>query len=301
MTSFDTFLTGVCDRYQAMFSAQGPQYDQVFVEIAQPVLSQLAAGDAPYHTVAHTLQVIKVGQAILEGKQFHEGSVSPRDWLHMLVALLCHDIGYVKGVCQGDRPAHHCYANGAGGYVHLPPHATGATLSEHHVARSQAYVATYLAHCPWLDTAAIQWNIEMTRFPVPDNERYRDTCSYAGLCRAADLLGQLGDPQYMQKLSALFDEFEETGTNQTLGYKTPTDLRASYPHFYRHIVHPYIQRSLYYLGATSVGPKLISQLYTNICLAKMAQPQTDKTSLRLKKLHSEAELLPWQEAGFIFT
>ncbi len=301
MTRFDAVLTGVCDHYQAMFGSKGPQYDQVFVDIAKSVLPRLAMGDAPYHTVEHTLQVIKVGQAILEGKQSYEGSVSPRDWLSMLVALLCHDIGYIKGICPGDRPQCHRYDTGKGGQVYLHPQATGAALSEHHVARSQAYVATHFSQRPWLDVAAIQWNIEMTRFPVPDDARYRDTASYGGLCRAADLLGQLGDPRYMQKLSALFDEFEETGTNQTLGYKTPADLRASYPHFYRHMVYPYIRHSLHYLGATTVGPRLISQLYTNICLAKMAQPRTDGTSSRLKQLHSEAELLPWQEAGFVFT
>ena len=30
------------------------------------------------------------------------GSVNPRDWLHFIVSLLCHDIGYVRGICRGD-------------------------------------------------------------------------------------------------------------------------------------------------------------------------------------------------------
>ncbi|NER78265.1 MAG: metal-dependent phosphohydrolase [Leptolyngbya sp. SIO1D8] len=301
MSSFGDVLIDVSDRYQVMFGSNGPRYDKTFVDIANPILLKLASGDAPYHTVDHTLKVILSGQAILEGKQHYEGSVSPKDWLNMLVSLLCHDIGYVKGLCEGDRPRRHQYIDGNGGYVYLTPESTGAALSEYHVARSQAYVATQLANHPDVKISDVQWNIEMTRFPVPEHARYQDTLSYGGLCRAADLLGQLSDPQYMQKLCALFDEFEETGMNQTLGYTTPVDLRVNYPNFYRHVVHPYIQASLRYLNVTAFGRKCIAQLYTNIRLAKLVQLRTDVTTPRLKQLSSEAELVSWQEAGFTFT
>jgi hypothetical protein len=42
--------------------------------------------------------------------------------------------------------------------------------------------------------------------------------------RAADLIGQLGDPLYLRKLNALFHEFAETGLNDVLGYANPADL-----------------------------------------------------------------------------
>ena len=44
------------------------------------------------------------------------------------------------------------------------------------------------------------------------------------LLRAADLIGQFGDPNYMRKSNALFCEFEEIGLNKTLGYNTPADV-----------------------------------------------------------------------------
>ena len=301
MMRFDTFLAAVGDRCQAMFGQNGGRYARIFSDIATPTLFELAASDAPYHTVNHTLQVMKVGQAILEGKQHYDGSVSPKDWLNTLVSLLCHDMGYVKGPCEGDRPHLHQYADGKGGVVSLAPEATGAALSKHHVARSQAYAATHLSKYSDLDAAVVQWNIEMTRFPVPNDARYQDTLGYGGLCRAADLLGQLSDPRYLQKLSALFDEFEENGMNQALGYTTPADLRASYPSFYQHVVHPYIKASLRYLTVTSFGRKRIAQLLTNIRVANLAQPPTDATTSHLKELDSEADLVPWQESGFTFT
>ena len=46
--------------------------------------------------------VTLAGQSILEGKHLSEGGVSPRDWAHFMIALLCHDIGYIKGICADD-------------------------------------------------------------------------------------------------------------------------------------------------------------------------------------------------------
>lgn len=299
--NFNHFLACISDRYRAMFGQKGARYDRIFSIIAAPVLSKLAAGDAPYHTVDHTLQVISVGQALLEGKQHYDGSVSPRDWLNTLVSLLCHDIGYVKGLCEGDRPSYQQYSDGKGGHIYLPAMATGAALGEHHIDRSQAYVATRLSQNLYVDHVAVQWNIEMTRFPVPQDLRYEDTLSYGGLCRAADLLGQLSDPQYLRKLPALFEEFEETGINRTLGYRTPEDLRANYPDFYRHVMYPYIRLHIRYLNVTPAGRKHLAHLYTNVRLAKSAQCHSDVTTPDLTQLDSEANLVPWQEAGFIFS
>ena len=61
------------------------------------------------------------------------------------------------------------------------------------------------------------------------------------LLRAADLIGQLGDPHYLRKSNALFYEFEEIGLNKALGYATPADIVYKYPQFYWKNVAPQIQ------------------------------------------------------------
>ena len=61
------------------------------------------------------------------------------------------------------------------------------------------------------------------------------------LLRAADLIGQLGDPNYLRKANALFYEFEEIGLNKKLGYETPADVVYKYPQFYWSNVAPQIQ------------------------------------------------------------
>jgi hypothetical protein len=47
--------------------------------------------------------------------------------------------------------------------------------------------------------------------------------------RAADLIGQLGDPHYLRKANALYYEFDEAGVNRQLGYTSPRDLVDLYP------------------------------------------------------------------------
>ena len=60
-------------------------------------------------------------------------------------------------------------------------------------------------------------NIENTRFPVPHADDPKAMADFPGLVRAADLIGQLADPNYLRKLPNLFYEFEETGEANSAG------------------------------------------------------------------------------------
>ncbi len=84
------------------------------------------------------------------------------------------------------------------------------------------------------------------------------------LLRAADLIGQLGDPNYMRKISALFMEFQETGVNAKLGYQTSADLRAAYPAFFWNMVGPYIGDGVRYLRMTQNGKQWVANLYAHV-------------------------------------
>jgi hypothetical protein len=89
-----------------------------------------------------------------------------------------------------------------------------------------------------LNSEVITNYIEMTRFPFPSGED-NNSDPLAELVRAADLIGQLGDPDRLQKCSALFEEFEEIGLNAKLGYRRPEDLRNDNTSFYWKIVSPH--------------------------------------------------------------
>ena len=70
--------------------------------VTQLALENIATSDAAYHDVDHTIMVTLVGHEILRGRHISIGGVTPRDWLHFIVSLLCHDIGYARGICCGD-------------------------------------------------------------------------------------------------------------------------------------------------------------------------------------------------------
>ncbi len=228
-------------------------------------LENIANSDNLYHNVEHTVMVTLVGQEILRGKHLTEGGVTPQDWLHYIMALLCHDIGYVKGICRQDKNGE--YATGAGGQtVPISSDGTNASLAPYHVDRGKQFVRERFGGrlIADVDAEIIMTYIEMTRFPVPDDDFYKDVREFPGLTRAADFIGQLGDPNYLRKIPALFYEFEEMGTNAAMGYKSPGDMRKNYAKFYWKVVRPYIQEGLKYLRKTHEGKQWISNLHSHV-------------------------------------
>ncbi|MCU0546689.1 MAG: metal-dependent phosphohydrolase [Oscillatoriaceae cyanobacterium Prado104] len=250
--------------YEFIYGEKYREYLDLLYCIAAQTLEAIANCDAPYHNLEHTVQVVLVGQEILYGKYLCGELVSPRDWLNFIVSLLCHDIGYLKGICSQDRIAEHTFASGVdGGSVTISSTATGASLTPYHVDRSKLFVTENLSQYSSIDLDIILLNIELTRFPVPQDDLHQDTINFPGLTRGADLIGQLSDPSYLAKLPALFSEFEETGSNKFLGYSSSKDLRAGYPRFYWHGVSLYLKDSIRYLEMSPSGCAILANLYGN--------------------------------------
>ncbi len=259
--------------YQRCYSDIENDFGNIIAWSGRLALESISNSDALYHDVDHTVMVTLVGQAILEGKHLSEGGVTPEEWLHLMIALVCHDIGYVKGVCRNDKGS--IFATGIGDEtVKIPSGGTDMALAPYHVDRSKLFVLErfsgklLMGIKAVIDVELIASYIEMTRFPVPDDEQYKDTKGYPGLVRAADLIGQLGDPDYLRKIPALFYELEETGANEKLGYKRPGDLRNSYARFYWNVINPYIQDALRFLSVTQEGKQWIANLYSNVLTAE---------------------------------
>lgn len=270
--------------YRQTYGSLMPDCMEILDWAGNMALEMIANSDAPYHNVEHTVLVTLAGQEILLGKQMLEGNVSYKDWLNTIVSLLCHDIGYVRGICRQDRPSEGAYATGVGDTtVYLPFDTTDASLTPFHVDRGKLFIEERFSDIHPIDREALKRNIELTRFPVPTDEEHSDTNNYPGLVRAADLIGQLADPRYLQKIPALFYEFEETGANKAFGYHSPADLRKNYPAFFWNVVSPYIKSALRYLEVTQSGKQIIANLYANVFRVEHAShllPQT--ISLRSK-------------------
>lgn len=265
--AIERFVRELRRAYRRNYSEIEYQYGNIVAWSGRLALENIANSDALYHDIEHTVMVTLVGLAILEGKHLCEGGVTPRDWLHFTIALLCHDIGYVKGVCRLDGDGR--FATGIGDETRaFSEGETDMALAPFHVDRSKLFVRERfggeLLMNIKLDAELIASYIEMTRFPVPDDEAHRDTEGYGGLVRAADFIGQLGDPDHLRKSAALFYEFEEIGANAAYGYRRPADLRKHYARFYWDMVNPYIQNALYYLSLTQEGKQWIANLHSHV-------------------------------------
>lgn len=261
----DSFVSEVKSGYHSAYGGLKSDYSEIIAWVGNMALENIANSNALYHNVEHTVFVTLVGQEILRGKHIREGGVSCEDWLHFIISLVCHDIGYVRGVCRHDRVGYRVYATGLDGLtVTLPVGSTDASLTPYHVDRGKLFVEERFGGHKLIDAEIIKQNIELTRFPVPLDSDHQDTIHYPGLVRAADLIGQLSDPRYLQKIPALFFEFEETGVNTQLGYSHPEDLRLNYPSFYWSAVYPYIYDAIDYLKLTQEGKQILANLYAHV-------------------------------------
>ncbi len=248
--------------YSRNYGLMEPEFGNILAWSGNLALEIISNSDALYHNVDHTIMVTMVGQEIIRGKHLKEGGVAPNDWLNFVLALLCHDIGYVKGICKNDKIDTVC--DGKGNSIKIDPNGTDAQLSEYHVDRGKTFIMERFAERPLIDAEAVSSFIEMTRFPCPDDEEHRPTSTLAGLTRAADFIGQLGDPNHLNKTAALYYEFVETGAAEKYGYNSPGDIRKKYAEFFWNNVEPYIRDAVKYLEVTQEGKQWVASLHSHV-------------------------------------
>jgi hypothetical protein len=248
--------------YRDVFGDRDLEHPSIARTAAKLIIERIANSDALYHDSHHTVMVALVGQAIFRGRMLVE-QLNAIDWLHFTVALLVHDIGYLRGICPGDSEDLFVIDE-QGDTVRPPRGASDAFLTPYHIERGKIFTRHRCAHMPLLDGERLARAIELTRFPVPKDNDHAETDTEAGLVRAADLIGQLADPFYPRKLNALYHEFAETGVADQLGYKTPADVAAHYPRFFWEKVEPYIADALRHLSRTVEGKQWIANLYAHV-------------------------------------
>jgi len=258
------FTKLLSDSYESTFGNLHPEYINFLKMAASISLENIANGDMLYHNVDHTIMVTSVGQEIIRGKHLFEGGFSAEDGLNYLLALLCHDVGFVKGACKKDDLTKGLFDDGEGGMIKIAETGTCALLQPHHVSRGKLFVRERFDNFKFVDLDLVTDCIERTRFPVPETGNYQGTDDLPGLARAADLIGQLGDPEYLHKIPALFYEFEELGINKIMGCESPGELRRGYAHFFWGVVHKYVDDGVKLLQVTQEGKEWISRLHSHV-------------------------------------
>jgi hypothetical protein len=213
---------------KGQFGSSHARLAEIIPFVARLTLECIGNSDALFHNVEHTMLTTLAGHDIFKGRALLTAS-TPVDYANFIVACFTHDVGFVHGVVNGLQR---------------------------------------LTEVEGLDGAQIASAIEHTRFPYSSVPEDHDIDEWAALLRAADLVGQLGDPHYLKKANALFYEFEEIGLNRQLGYETSADMVDKYPQFYWTTVSPQIQDAIRYLNVSASGRQWINSLYSNVFRAE---------------------------------
>src|SRR5207247_585572 len=171
----DAFGAQLRAGYRRMYGGLKPDSEDIIFCASSMSLENIANSDAIYHNAEHTILVTLVGQEILRGKHMREGGITPEDWLLYIISLLCHDIGFVRGVCRQDQRSLNQFATGKDGQLaQLPDGCSDASLNPYHVDRGKLFVHERFHQHKLIDPDVICRNIELTRFPVPADEHHKD-------------------------------------------------------------------------------------------------------------------------------
>ncbi len=168
-----------------------------------------------YHDLHHTLDVFLCATRLLHGAHVAGIELSAAEIIRTLIAALMHDIGYAQLI--GDDSG------------------TGAKYTKTHVSRGIRFMLQYLAerHFPadWGERLELMINCTDPASP-PSQIRFTDekTRLLGQLLATADLVGQMADRTYLEKLLFLYFEFKEAHLGN---FRNPSDLLGGTQQFYK--------------------------------------------------------------------
>lgn len=166
-----------------------------------------------YHDLRHTMEVLLATARLIHATMLDGLSLSPRISEFALMAALMHDVGYIQ--LEGET-------------------GTGGQYTLVHVERSADFFDSYATALGFdeLDRRRCSCMITATSLAVdPDDLNCQDaeTELAAKLVASADLLGQIADRIYLEKLLFLYQEFREAGI---MAYANELDLLTKTKAFY---------------------------------------------------------------------
>ena len=182
--------------------------------------------NTPYHDIDHTLSVFLATARIAHGAQVNGAGLGESEMLRALIASLLHDSGYLQTVDDAE--------------------GTGAKYGAKHELRSVANVHEYLA-TKGLPQAAVndcEIMVALTKLSiVPSQLKFRTPGieRAARIVATADLIAQVADRLYLEKLLLLYKESVDSGKPM---YASEQDLIEKTDHFYHTVVKKRVRDDL---------------------------------------------------------
>lgn len=179
-----------------------PAYDFNFAKTVFDDMVRLFHGEypgyspirTPYHNLSHTLDVFLCAVRLMHGVHLSGTRLADNEITAVMMTAMMHDVGYVQR--QGEETG------------------TGAQFTKSHVSRSIEFMQCYIASrgfslgltaplkCIILCTDPA---ISVAEINFPDER----TCLLGQIVATADLIGQMADRTYLEKLLFLYLEFKE--------------------------------------------------------------------------------------------
>ena len=151
-----------------------------------------------YHDLGHTLNVFLATARLLDGALKSGVEIKPQDATAGLVASLFHDCGYIQDRSEKD--------------------GTGAKYTLTHVKRSVKMFEDYLARVKRPDLSSCgEKAILCTDLGVDIDQMDFESASQeivGKLVGSADIMSQIADRIYLEKLRELYKEFDEAGVGE---------------------------------------------------------------------------------------
>ena len=238
----------VRDSVLALFSARYPGADFTALRRGFNDFTALFSGcypgylacDTLYHDMRHSLDMTLALARLVDGHDRVAGGseqIGPRRAaLGVLVALL-HDSGYLKRTSEAEVD-------------------NGAVFTKVHVSRSADFIASYLPKIGFGAEAQLASRlVHFTGYEMDvDDIRVDDVRDRVVGCMvgAADLIGQMSDRMYLEKVhSFLYEEFvwgqiarEVVDGREVVRYTSADDLIIKTPGFYEYVARSRIEKKL---------------------------------------------------------
>lgn len=199
-----SLLRTTFDDVQRLFSGDYPGY---------------AAIATPYHDLSHTLSVFICATRLAHGVHASGTPVTGQEMMAVMLSALLHDVGYAQ--LRGSETG------------------TGAQFTRTHVSRGVEFMRYYArthgypCELSYQLVFLLQSTDHIKGFAsvnFPD-ERTR---LLGQIISTADLVGQMADRLYLEKLMYLYFEFKEAGIGN---YQDILDLFGRSSTFYQHVQH----------------------------------------------------------------
>jgi hypothetical protein len=216
----------------------------------------------PYHNLPHTLDVFLCAVRLMHGMFFSGVKLTEREMTLVMAATLLHDVGYAQSKDTRESGT---------GAQYTPTHVPRGIQFMHQYAGAHGIPAAFAGDlAPIISCSDPMLSVGRIEF---SDDRIRLAGQIVG---TADLVGQMADRNYLEKLVLLFQEFEEAnmgnyssvhdmmrkteGFHAKIQKKLDEEFKGLYQYLARHFKEALGEERNFYMDSISKNMEYLSKV-----------------------------------------